>query len=267
MQTPDPTAARQSLRALYAEIVAAYNEKKRAMDAQFVLYRVLYRPLSFPLTVLFIRAGFSANQVSLLNALLLLVVLALLASGHALLMFAGALFFFLFYVLDFVDGNIARYRQQSSYFGKLIDGTIDSAAFLVFAAVAYGNARSGDTLLAPHWETALGIVTVIAALFNQNAVFRMAYLNLESEGVQGGSGEKARTPARQARPGGGLRFANDVYQNALVSTPVILFATMLVGGVTMFTLFFAFVHAGMGLAATLVGMLRARRHLDRARSY
>jgi len=254
-----------SLRELYADIVGAYNEKKRALDAQFVLYRTLYRPLSFPLTVLFIRAGFSANQVSLLNAALLTVVLALLASGRDALMVGGAVLFFVFYVLDFVDGNIARYRNQASYLGKLLDGTIDTIAYLIFAAVAIGNARAGHSLIGAQLEIAIGVATLVAALFNQNAVFRVAYLRLESQAA-GGSGEPTASVAASGR-GGLLKRGNWLYQNALVSTPVILLITIATGYLTAFTVFFALVHAGLGTAATALGMLQARRSLDRARSH
>jgi phosphatidylglycerophosphate synthase len=265
LHRPDLSASRPSLRELYAQIVGAYNAKKRGMDAQFVLYRALYRPLSFPLTVLFIRAGFSANQVSLLNALLLLVVLAFLASGINGLMLAGAALFFVFYVLDFVDGNIARYRNQASYFGKLLDGSIDTVAFLIFGAVALGNARAGHALLGPGWELSLGVLTMVAALLNQNTTLRLGFLRMESQLTAGAAPQSASAPAEPRQ--GPMRLANWLYQNAQVSTPIVLLVAALTGTLTLFTCFFAAVHAGVGSAASLASLLRARRMFNLPRSH
>lgn len=268
MQRPERLATQASLRQLYDAVLAAYSSTKRALDAQFVLYRVLYRPVSFPLTVLFIRAGFTANGVSYLNALLLCLVLGLLLSGNGLLLTCAALLFLLFYLLDFVDGNLARYQNQSSYFGKLIDGTIDTVAFLVFTATAIGNTRAGLSLLPGQTEIVLGALITIAALFNQSMQLRIAYLRLESQAAQpraaGAEDTHSGTPS-SASPL--VALANWVYRNSLVSTPVVLIPAAFLGQLSWFILVFAVVHGPLGLSATVVSILRCRRSLERPRTH
>jgi phosphatidylglycerophosphate synthase len=263
LQPPKSLAPRASFRELYDAVLAAYSDKKRALDGHFVLYRLLYRPLSFPLTVLFIRAGFSANGVSYLNAMLLCLVLGLLLAGSGPLLVCAALLFLLFYVLDFVDGNLARYHNQSSYFGKLIDGTIDTIGFLLFAAVALGNVRSGLNWLPAGVEIALGVATTLTALLNQNFQYRLAYLRLESGAAQ----PAARQAAGPTSARGVVALGNRAYQNALVSTPVLLLPAAAFGALTAFTVFFFAVHGVLGVTSTALALVRTRRTLDLPRTH
>lgn len=156
-----------------------YGRKKEHMERQFLLYRYVYRPCSFPLSTLFILLGVSANQVSMLNVLLLLVTLSIFAFGGSGSILLASALYFLFYVLDFADGNIARFHGTPSYFGKLLDGVIDTLGFLVFAVVGVANTRDGLGWFPSDVELTLAIGTSIGALIQQNYRFRLAYLKRE----------------------------------------------------------------------------------------
>ncbi len=265
LQPPQP-----SIQQIYRDVVSAYTGKKRTLDHTFVLYRWLYRPLSFPLTALFIRMGFSANQVSYLNGLLLLIALALFVSNQTQALLLGTLFFALFFILDFVDGNIARYHQKSSYFGKLLDGSIDTIGFFLFAVVAIGNVQSGLNVFDGATEIGLGIATTMLALFNQNFQFRYAYLRIESVSVSesGQANNHSESANTASQPQQGLiATANWLYQNMLVSTPVLLIVAVFTDWLSAFTLFFFFVHALLGTASTAATFVKSRRVLDKPRTH
>jgi phosphatidylglycerophosphate synthase len=53
------------------------------------------------------------------------------------MLIAGAIVYFSAFIFDFIDGNIARYYKSSNYFGKFIDGLVDSSTFLLFSSVGY----------------------------------------------------------------------------------------------------------------------------------
>ena len=110
----------------------ADEEKRR----EFFAYAI-YRPLSFLVTPLFLRAGFSATGVSLL-------VLALSASMPAVALARPeraylwlALISFCCLLLDCVDGNVARARKASSSSGRYVDSVVGKA-YQVLSHVSLG---------------------------------------------------------------------------------------------------------------------------------
>src|SRR5476651_2342469 len=82
---------------------------------------LIYRPLSFCVTPLFIRLGFSAQMVTLLSLMigLSLPLIAIFGGGTALWWVAGLATVWV--VLDCVDGNIARLLQTASRSGHYLD--------------------------------------------------------------------------------------------------------------------------------------------------
>jgi phosphatidylglycerophosphate synthase len=90
--------------------------KSDALWTRFVL-----RPLSFPLAWLFIKLGFSANQVTYFSIICTLSGTGLFLSGSESLAVAAAVLFNVFALLDCVDGNIARARPGENPYGQWID--------------------------------------------------------------------------------------------------------------------------------------------------
>lgn len=113
-----------------AQIRASLPPEKNRFDplwGQFVL-----RPLSFPITWVLIRLGFSANHVSYLGILVSLLAAVLMGIGQRNAIIMGAFLFNAFAVLDCVDGNIARIRNQASPYGEFIDAL---GGYMAFACV------------------------------------------------------------------------------------------------------------------------------------
>jgi len=99
----------------------------------------------------------SPNAVTLFRLLLIIPFVVILAQGN--LAFAVVLFAFIS-LLDAVDGFVARYTHQQSYFGELFDGISD----LIIILVAFiSSAKFGYIPLAWHdWLMIAAVVLFVA---------------------------------------------------------------------------------------------------------
>ena len=79
------------------------------------------RPLSIYITIMCIRLGVSPNFVTGIFLFLGIIASLFLISDHRVVVFAGAVLFQLWYLLDHVDGEIARYKNELSLTGVYFD--------------------------------------------------------------------------------------------------------------------------------------------------
>ncbi len=86
---------------------------------------LIYRPLSFLLTPLFLSFSFSATIVTLLSLALGLALPLIAACGGREAIWIVAAAATAWMVLDCVDGNIARVTDTSSLFGRYFDSATD----------------------------------------------------------------------------------------------------------------------------------------------
>ena len=122
-----------------------------AMDAdrkRDFLYFYVCRPVSFYLTVPFVQAGLSANQVTVVRIAIVSLALGLFISGSYWAVVLGGLLYLLNWFLDFVDGNIARLRGPTG-FGGFIDAVSDGMVkVLLPLAISFGLFIRPDQILA-----------------------------------------------------------------------------------------------------------------------
>lgn len=83
--------------------------------------RYICRPVSIYITSLFLRMGFSPDAATFSFLACGILGSLLLISSNRVAFFAGTLFLQLSYILDHVDGEIARYRKQTSLTGIYLD--------------------------------------------------------------------------------------------------------------------------------------------------
>ena len=245
------------LMSTYRDVLRSYyGQVKERTERRYLFYRYVYRPLSFPLSALAIRAGASADAVTLVNLLILVAAMVAAAWGGRGALVLGAALFFAYYVLDFVDGNIARYSGVSSYFGKLIDGMVDTVSFVLFTAVALGNARSGSAVLGGELEIALGVATTLSALVRQNYRWRLAYLRSEMglTIMADAHGDKPQSTSGEQRPPAVVWL----FDNAATSTPIVLLAAAAADFVSVFVLLFFILYGIAGNLETLISIVRNR---------
>lgn len=253
-----------TLSQIYAKLLESYQaSKKRGLDGEFILYR-LYRPLSFPPSAILIKLGCSANQVTFQSLAIMLIATGLFLTGDPLYMVFGALSYALAFILDFADGNIARFHNKPNYFGKLIDGFVDSLSCILFIAIAIGDTRASLNMMPAGLELTLGIATTLVVLVTHYFRMRVAYF-LKESGVL----DRYPDPLRDRAESGGslISLANKVYKNLATSTPIVLLVLTPFGLLSVFIGFFFALHALMGLSEIVVSLVRLRRRLNVYRAY
>lgn len=119
------------------------EKKKQAKNDFFAFY--IGRPISYILTVPFLKFNIQPNTVSFISLFPSIIGFILVGFGeNKLIKIIGWLMFFLWNLLDGVDGNIARYKHRFTKTGALWDATSGYVAmFLTFIAMGtgcyYGN--------------------------------------------------------------------------------------------------------------------------------
>jgi phosphatidylglycerophosphate synthase len=131
----DPASARRGERGLWHR----YGPK----PSDGLVCRYLNRPLSRPITLAALRAGFSPDTLTITSFLVALVGAAVIGfGGHWWTMLLGGLLVQAGNALDGVDGEAARISLRASRRGALLDTTLDRYADLAVIAglvVAAGN--------------------------------------------------------------------------------------------------------------------------------
>ncbi len=220
---------------IYRDLRSSYRgSEKSAFDAENYFYR-WYRPISFYPSAVLIRVGVSANAVTAWGASCLLTSFVVLASG---LLQTGAWLYLLAYVIDFLDGNIARYAGRPSYFGKMIDGLVDSLTFLLFISLSVGNAHGGRPLLGANTEFLLGIATSFIFLFRSYFYLRVSYILCQPRGQRlveppSETLTKAATESLGERSPL-IRFGKKFYFGVISGMPVLLVLSAMFNAVSIF---------------------------------
>ena len=144
---------------------------RRGSDSCFVM-TYIFRPLSFLVTPAVVGLGVSANGVTILGGILAILSLALFASGDFLFWTLGLALFNAYLLLDAVDGNVARITDSASYFGKFLDGAIDTLAFsLLPVCIGWGQYMETNEVL---WF-ALGSTSGIVMLYSLYTMTRLSF--------------------------------------------------------------------------------------------
>jgi hypothetical protein len=104
--------------------------------------------------------GMTPNQVTMISAAVGVLAAAGFATGERPGMVAGAVLLYFAFVLDCVDGQLARYTRQFSKLGAWLDSIFDrTKEYVVFVGLAIGASRSGD----PAWLLAGAALTLQTA--------------------------------------------------------------------------------------------------------
>lgn len=139
----------------YKHVSSSY--KKTGFFSLSISNRV-FRYLSFFITPFFLKLNISANVTTCLSGGIGVLATLFIFFGTKQYLIIGLWIFLFSLLIDFVDGNIARVKGTSTFFGKFIDGYIDiitltalrlSLAFFVFV-------NNG-----PHYLIWIGVLSVI----------------------------------------------------------------------------------------------------------
>lgn len=132
--------------------------------------RYFNRKISTFISVLCTRIGMTANQMTMITFLVGLAAAFLIARGEYTAIVVGAVLFKFASIIDGCDGEIARFKFQSSKFGEWFDTISDNLSYIIFfICVLVGALRQGRDYVLP-----IGIV----ALFGVIATLTVMYLYL-----------------------------------------------------------------------------------------
>ena len=96
-------------------------QKPRYKEVGNWMVRRLLRSMALPITWLLLHTPMTANQVTFFALITGLLGILFLASHTPAFYLAGAILLQLWYLLDHVDGQIARYRNSASLTGRFFD--------------------------------------------------------------------------------------------------------------------------------------------------
>lgn len=116
------------------------EKKAMAHNDYFAFY--IGRPISYVLTIPFLYTRLTPNQVTVMSIIPLIVGFILMYVGTSTRTFlCGWFCFFLWNLLDGVDGNMARFRKQFSRMGSVWDAMVGYIA-MVLSPFAWGIAAA-----------------------------------------------------------------------------------------------------------------------------
>ena len=114
-----------------------------------------------PLAYFFYKIGIDANTLSLTSGLVAILGGVLLTSQNKIIVFFGSLCFPLFYLLDYVDGIVARLNKKNSIGGKYLDLVMHQVVGISISfGIFVGALKSEGEYIIP-----LGLLSVIASSF------------------------------------------------------------------------------------------------------
>ena len=151
-----------------AEKTMTPEKKASAKNDLFAFY--VRRPLSYLLSIPFMYTNISPDRVSLLSIVPIFAgfMIACFAHTKGGMIWCWAMFF-LWNLLDGVDGNVARYKQQFSKMGSVYDAMAGylAAAFTFFSAGIMAAHSSGPMVRSGAMTAeALIIIGGVTAVFN-----------------------------------------------------------------------------------------------------
>ena len=211
----------------------------------YLLDKYIFRKISIYFTIVAIKLGLTANQATFLSLLAALGSLYFLMLNTARDLLAAAVLIFLYYILDHVDGELARYhiatgRQTPSLQGHYFDLLVhrySSNLMLFFMAISVYR------LFGYEYAVLLGFVACIGVSSFPNVVAahvlagRLAHdpgsskARRRSGSCSSWSGSRSRSKRSGAgrRPGGrrswaSCSFSPDILlRSSLCSSPILLY--------------------------------------------
>lgn len=124
--------------------------RARAGKPTYTNYMAMFfSNLSLRISYLLIRTSVTPNQVTLLSTIIGLIGAATILSANYWFRILGIIIWFVGYILDFCDGEIARYRSMQSEFGHWFDEVTDRVKDVgLYTAITLLTARESGSMIA-----------------------------------------------------------------------------------------------------------------------
>ncbi|MCI6637700.1 MAG: CDP-alcohol phosphatidyltransferase family protein [Lachnospiraceae bacterium] len=132
------------------------EKRKEASKSIWGFY--IGRPITYVLTIPFLYTNISPNTVTYISLIFSVLGLCFLSFGNSMVyQLLGLFFIFMWSMYDGVDGNIARYKNQKSEGGDILD-TLGGYMSMAFVFLAMGNATLSSRNI---WNMQIGQITNI----------------------------------------------------------------------------------------------------------
>lgn len=157
------------------------TEEKYASARQDYFAFYIGRPLSYLLTIPFLKTKLTPNEVSYISIIPILIGFLLMTFGESQITLIVAWFmFFLWNLLDGVDGNLARYRGQFSKDGSVIDAMSGYASMaLTFLSIGIAASNYESSNIFSKYFIILGALSSISLIFPRLVMHK--YINTVGE--------------------------------------------------------------------------------------
>jgi phosphatidylglycerophosphate synthase len=135
-----------------------YKRSLKMVEVEEIIDLTFYRPLAFLLVKLIYNTRVTPDQLTLSAIITGLIAGFFYSLGSQLNFYMGAIFLFLFVILDCSDGQLARLKKNGTKIGRLLDGIAD---YVVTTAVFIGIAI-GYSYVDDHPYSILFVLTISA---------------------------------------------------------------------------------------------------------
>ena len=151
------------------------------------IWSYVNRPVSYVVTKMLINTKISPTQVTVWSVIACIPAFVFLAFGKTTpLMLLGWFFYFVWVVLDCVDGGLARCREQSSKMGELWDafgGYVCTIAVFFSAGIAAYYDTNRFSIGEPYWQIIIGASTSFFAILPRLIMQKKKNLNIDNDSV------------------------------------------------------------------------------------
>jgi hypothetical protein len=161
----------------------------------------LFVPPSIILVWIFVNLGWSGNAVSWLSGAVTIIGGCLIATNDRILILLGACSYSLYYLLDYVDGGVARYKNVGGIEGQYVDWMMHVVAALAITAGIFIGAFNNNGQ--PIWLVPFGILFILAAALQLDR-FAMGWWAICMDRQQRLVNARSRTMAGSSKLGRGV---------------------------------------------------------------
>jgi len=250
------------------DIKKTYYLAKQLSDRNDLWLYYVIRKISFYITWIFLKFGFSANQTTYIAIIVGLTGCGFIIYADYKIKIIGTLLINFWIVLDCVDGNIARYKKESSEYGEFIDslgGYLMNA--LLFLSVGIGafncpefsskfisrlfvfNINGNILIILGAWSS---ITNILSRLIFQK--YMNTFRTVESTEI------KPRSNANSSKSVYHKMYfiIHNVVSFSGFLTPILFLATIF-RLLNIFVIFYAIINTGVLIATTSQIIFKARR--------
>lgn len=187
--------------------------RNRCSEGRFFSYEGLndrfWAPISVFFVWVFVRLGWSGNAVSVLSGVIAMIGGAMMASNNPFIVLIGSFGYVIYYMLDYVDGGVARINRKSGISGQYVDWSMHAVSAIGYLSGLFAGAV-GTTGL---WIVPFGVLTLVASALALDRYalgwFSIA-MHYQQQRVKGLADQALKIDYKPAKPSFFYRFCRNM---------------------------------------------------------